>query len=231
MKSSLPNLKAKLQIVLKTKDFLVVDKPAGLLVYLPQGAQKEKTLLDLVKPYLNFENPDLRSGIVHRLDRDTSGLLIIARHRDAELKLKQAFKEKKVKKTYLTLVTGRMPTTSGEINIPLGRSSKDRLRIIPAGEGKEAVTAFKVLRYFPTADVSFLEVDLKTGRTHQIRVHLSAIGHALVGDPKYSGAKSELERQFLHAAKLEFPDPTSGKKIAVASELPPELNSFLKNLS
>ncbi len=222
----------EIKILFEDDQMLVVDKPAGILVYYPPHfTQDEKTLIDLLAGHLNFDKRTGREGIVHRLDRDTSGLLVVAKNIEAEGSLKKQFKERQVAKHYIALVHGKLESDHGRISIPLGRAPKDRLKVVPKASGKPSETLYRVLSYYPTKDLSLLEIELKTGRTHQIRVHMSAIGHPVVGDKVYGRKSDTLGRQFLHAAKLELRSPADGKKIKIESELPPALSSYLSNIS
>jgi 23S rRNA pseudouridine1911/1915/1917 synthase len=221
----------KIEVIYENDNFLVVNKPAGVLVYLPLGAKKEETVREMLADKLSFKGKDERSGIVHRLDRLTSGLLIVAKNADSEKALKEMFKKRRVTKKYLTLVYGKLTPPQGEINIPLGRGSKERLKVVPTHFGKDSITRYKVLEYYPNNDMSLVEADLLTGRTHQIRVHFSAIGHSVVGDKDYSRKKSNLYRQFLHAATIEFDLPELGGHYKFESELPEELSQFKNTLS
>lgn len=218
---------SKINILFETENYLVAEKSAGLLVYLPQGAKQEETLHDMVWEKLNFKAKDERSGIVHRLDKDTSGLILIAKNPNAQEKLKELFLKRTIEKKYVALVQGKLEPENGEIKIPLGRASKDRLRVVPKEMGKESVTSYKVLKYYPKNNFSLVDIGLKTGRTHQIRVHFGSIGHPVVGDPKYSRKRDDLNRQFLHAKSLRFIDPFNTKEVFVESELPEDLKNFL----
>lgn len=222
----------KVSTIFEDENMMAVEKPAGVLVYHLPGETSidETTLLDMVKPKLSFKNPNERSGIVHRLDRETSGIILIAKNEKTEEALKKLFKDRNIKKTYLALVHGKVTPDVGEVAIPLGRGSKDRLRVVPNEQGKESRTRYQVLKYFPKTVMSLLSVDLLTGRTHQIRVHMSAIGHPVVGDAKYANRKSDLKRQFLHAAELKFTHPFTGEEIDLKSDLPNDLKAYLNVL-
>lgn len=208
----------KVQIIYEDNFLKVVEKPAGVLAY-PLPNSDEKTIGDMVG-----------AMPVHRLDRNTSGILILAKSNDAKAAMQKLFKERQIEKRYKALVWGKVEPNSGTINIPLGRGTKDRLRVVPAHDGREAVTEYAVEKYFCNGDQSLLDVNLKTGRTHQIRVHFNAIGHPVVGDCKYSKRKSELKRQFLHAYKIEFKNPFDGRQMEFKSELPKDLESYMKKL-
>lgn len=196
----------------------VVEKPAGVLSF-PLPGSSEKTIGDMAK------------GLpVHRLDRDTSGILILAKNEEAKAAMQKLFKDRQIEKRYKALVWGNLEPAVGEINIPLGRGTKDRLRVVPSHGGRESVTQYSMEKYFNGANTSLIDVNLKTGRTHQIRVHFNAIGHPVVGDKKYSNRKSNLSRQFLHAYKIEFKHPYTDKKISLSSDLPEDLSDYLREL-
>ena len=208
----------KPEILFEDKYLLVVNKPAGILSY-PLPKSEEKTIGDIVGALP-----------VHRLDRDTSGVMILAKDKNTKALMQKQFAERKIEKEYISLVWGKVEPEKGEIKIPLGRGSKDRLKIVPSSSGRESHTVYRVVSYFPGSNLSLVELDLKTGRTHQIRVHMSAIGHPVVGDKKYSNKNTELQRQFLHAQKIIFSHPITKKEVIVKSKLPNDLNLFLKNV-
>lgn len=222
---------SKLNIIYEGEGFLAVDKPAGLLVYLPDGYKQEETVVSILSDRFKYKEIGQRTGIVHRLDRDTSGVLLVAKNKDTEKELKRIFKERKVKKKYKALVWGKVEPEMGEIDIPLGRGAKDRLRVVPKEGGRDSVTKYKVIKYYPKNNMTLLDVDLLTGRTHQIRVHFSAIGHPVVGDNKYSKRKTNINRQFLHAESIKLKNPEDGKPLSIKSELPDNLSEFLNSLS
>lgn len=205
--------------VYEDDNIIAVDKPAGILAY-PLPGSREKTIGDMVD-----------AMPAHRLDRDTSGILLLAKNQKALIALQKLFKERKIEKRYKALVWGKVEPERGEINIPLGRGSKDRLRVVPKGSGRESRTIYKVEKYYHNSDMSLCDVDLKTGRTHQIRVHFSAIGHPVVGDKKYANRKTELPRQFLHAYNLKFKNPFTDKGLDLNSELPKDLNDYLSQIT
>lgn len=219
MKQSSQKSANKPKIIFETDNYLVIEKPAGMLSY-PLPGKSEKTVADI-----------MHGLSVHRLDRDTSGVLLLAKNEEAKEKLQKLFASREIKKTYIALVWGNVEPSNGEIIIPLGRGTKDRLRVVPSSGGRESHTVYKVQKYFPRANMSLLSVCLKTGRTHQIRVHFQAIGHPIVGDKKYSSKRANTGRQFLHAYSLEFKDPFDGKIISLSSDLPSDLDNFLKKLS
>ncbi|MDD3678885.1 MAG: RluA family pseudouridine synthase [Patescibacteria group bacterium] len=222
---------SNIKILYEDNNILAVDKPAGLLVYSPKHFKEaEDALIDQVLSYLNLKKKSERAGVVHRLDRDTSGVILFAKNKEAETKLKKIFKDRKIKKYYTVLVKGRISPEKGIINIPLGRASKDRLRVVPSSSGKPSETLYRVINYFKREDLSLLEVELKTGRMHQIRVHFSAIGHPVLGDSSYGGKSEKINRQFLHASKIEFIDPFNDKNLKISSKIPKDLAGFFENL-
>jgi 23S rRNA pseudouridine1911/1915/1917 synthase len=207
---------------------LVVDKPAGLVVH-PAPGHAQGTLVHglLALDVEGGEEPD-RPGIVHRLDRDTSGLLVVARSPEAHRRLQEMVRRREVTREYLALVVGRPRSRRGTIDAPIGRDRHDAQRhSLDTDSPREAITHFEVLELLPRHAV--LRVTLETGRTHQIRVHLGAIDLPVAGDPTY-GRPGDLglERQFLHAARLAFPHPITGVEVDVSSELPDDLRAALE---
>jgi 23S rRNA pseudouridine1911/1915/1917 synthase len=219
-----------LNILYEDNDLMVVDKPAGLTVH-PAPGHYSHTLVNAVLahvPELDIEETD-RPGIVHRLDKDTSGLIIIAKNGTAHMKLADQFKNRSVTKTYTALVQGQLKPAEGIIDANIGRDPRDRKRMAVVSRGREARTEYKVIKYLD--NYTLLEVRPKTGRTHQIRVHLAAIGFPIVGDATY-GAKSEfLSRQFLHASRLVFKLPSSGEEMEFESGLPEDLREALSRIA
>jgi 23S rRNA pseudouridine1911/1915/1917 synthase len=204
---------------------LIVDKAAGLVVH-PARGHREGTLAQMLAPLLAGGELD-RAGIVHRLDRDTSGLLVVSRSEEAHRLLQAALAERRIEREYLALVQGRPPARSGTIEAPIGRDERVRTRMTVGGSGpREARTHFTLERAL--SDTTLLRLRLDTGRTHQIRVHLQAIGHPVCGDPEY-GAPGllGLERQFLHATRLSFEHPFTGARVEVDSPLPADLRRAL----
>jgi 23S rRNA pseudouridine1911/1915/1917 synthase len=212
---------ASFTIPYEDEHLLVVDKAAGLVVH-PARGHRQGTLSQLLDGVAAGGDPG-RAGIVHRLDRDTSGLLVVARSEEAHGLLQAALAARLIEREYLALVLGRPPARSGTIDAPIGRDPQVRTRMAIGGNApREARTHFKLERALP--DFSLLSVRLETGRTHQIRVHMQAIGHPVAGDPEYGAPGAlGLERQFLHAARLAFDHPLSGERIEVRSELPADL--------
>jgi len=205
---------------------LVVEKSAGVVVH-PAAGNRENTLSQLLAP-LTQDEQDGRSGIVHRLDRDTSGLMVVARTAEARRLLQQAIARREVTREYLALVEGRPPARSGTIDAPIGRDQRVRTRMAVGGAAaRQARTHFTLEQALATT--SLLRLRLESGRTHQIRVHLRAIGHPVVGDPDYGTAGLlELRRQFLHAARLSFEHPVTAETVDISSELPEDLRAALE---
>jgi 23S rRNA pseudouridine1911/1915/1917 synthase len=213
-------------VAYRDEHLLVIDKPAGLVVH-PARGHRQGTLSQLLAGTAAGGDPE-RPGIVHRLDRDTSGLLVVARSEEVHRLLREAIAERHIEREYLALVQGRPPARSGTIEAPIGRDPQVRTRMAIGGNApREARTHFAIVRALPAH--TLLRVKLETGRTHQIRVHMQAIGHPVAGDPEY-GAPGDLglQRQFLHAARLAFPHPLSGEPIELRSELPADLARALE---
>jgi 23S rRNA pseudouridine1911/1915/1917 synthase len=219
---------AEPEIVLQDEHLLVIDKPAGLVVH-PGAGHASGTLVDALAGKIAGGDSE-RPGIVHRLDRDTSGLMVVARSEAAYERLQELVRERALERTYLALVRGRPRSRAGKIDAPIGRDRGDATRIsLDSASARPAVTHFEVDRLLP--EHALLRVTLETGRMHQIRVHLAAVDLPVAGDPVYGVAEPGLERQFLHAAELAFPHPFDGGQIAARSELPPDLATHLSALS
>lgn len=229
-----------LQIVHEDADLLIVDKPAGLVVH-PSPGHAGGTLVNAL--LARGAAADFggiagvqRPGIVHRLDRDTSGLLMVAKHDAAQASLMAQLKARRVKKTYLALVLGDVAAAVGRIEAPIGRDPRHRTKMAVVTDGRPSTTGYRVRERL--AGWTLLELDLVTGRTHQIRVHLEAIGHPIAGDPVYGTGTSRrgpdvaggLHRLFLHAWRLELTSPSSGALIRAEAGLPPELESVVEGL-
>jgi 23S rRNA pseudouridine1911/1915/1917 synthase len=234
--AELPPLKAQaeelpIRILYQNNDVVVVDKPAGMVVHAGAGHHTGTLVNALLHHFgsLSSVNGDLRPGIVHRLDRETSGVLVVARTDRAHQSLAAQFHDRKVEKVYLALVNGHMKTKMGRITAPITRDPVRRTRMTTKlASGRSALTEYEVLEEFESA--SYLRVRIGTGRTHQIRVHLASIGHPIVGDRLYGAPPlqaSGLSRFFLHAHYLAFHSPSTGQRIAVESPLPPDLLHFL----
>jgi len=220
-----------LNIIYEDDDLLVVDKPAGLTVH-PAPGHPAHTLVNAILsrfPHLAALSDSLRPGIVHRLDRDTSGVMVVAKNSLAQAKLVEQFKSRSVAKAYLVLVKGRLTPENGIIEAPIGRDPRDRKRMAVVAKGREARTGYRVVRYL--GDYTLLEVMPETGRTHQIRVHFAAIGYPVVGDKVYGVKSAYLSRQFLHASRLGFKLPSTGKYMEFKSELASDLAQALKDIA
>jgi 23S rRNA pseudouridine1911/1915/1917 synthase len=216
----------ELRIAYEDEHLLVVDKPAGVVVH-PAPGHATGTLVHglLLHGAEGGEEAD-RPGIVHRLDRDTSGLLVVARSEAAYDRLRRQVAERELERIYLALVRGRPRSRSGRIEAPIGRDRSDPLRhSLDTETPREAVTHFEVERLLDSH--ALLKVRLETGRTHQIRVHLAAIGLPVAGDGLYGVTEPGLPRQFLHATELTFPHPFTGERVETHSPLPPDLAAFL----
>lgn len=228
-----------LNIVYEDADLLIVDKPAGLVVH-PAPGHRTGTLVNALLHHvtdLSGVGGRLRPGIVHRLDKDTSGLLLVAKNDDAHLALSAALKRREITRVYLVAAWGHLASDTQTVDAPIGRSPTDRKRMAVVEGGRRAVTHLERVERWVAADL--LRARLETGRTHQIRVHLAWIGHPVVGDPVYGGAAergisgpgrawarafaARVPRQFLHAAELRFRHPRTGRELHVTSPLPPDL--------
>ena len=220
-----------LNIIYEDDDLLVVDKPPGLTVH-PAPGHTHHTLVNALLarvPHLGDMGDSLRPGIVHRLDRDTSGLMLVAKNQSAQLNLIEQFKERSVNKAYLVLVKGKLTPEEGIIDAAIGRDAGNRKRMAVVKEGRPARTEYRVIKYLN--DFTLLEIKPETGRTHQIRVHLGAIGYPVVGDAVYGVRSPYLSRQFLHACRLGFKLPSSGEYVEFRSELPEDLEKALGNIA
>lgn len=222
-----------LDIVYEDNDIIVVNKQKGLVVH-PANGNQDGTLVNgimaICKDTLSGIGGKIRPGIVHRLDKDTSGLIIIAKNDKAHINLSEQIKNREVKKTYLALVRGVIKENDATINMPISRSTKDRKKMAVSKTGKEAITHFKVLKRYN--NYTFLEVKIETGRTHQIRVHMSQIGYPIVGDMVYSNGRNPfaVEGQMLHAAKLSFKHPITNKELNLETPLPKYFLDILDKL-
>jgi 23S rRNA pseudouridine1911/1915/1917 synthase len=216
-----------LRVVHLDEALAVVDKPAGLVVH-PAPSHTGPTLVDELAEILGGGGDPERPGIVHRLDKGTSGLLVVARDDAAHAALQEQVREREVERIYLALAGGRLGSRTGTIDAPIGRASRQRHRMAVSGAAsRQARTHFEVLELLPRE--SYVQVRLETGRTHQIRAHFGAIGHPLTGDPTYGGAERyDLARQFLHAHRLAFEHPVSGERLSFESALPADLEAALE---
>jgi 23S rRNA pseudouridine1911/1915/1917 synthase len=217
-----------LRIAYEDDHLLVVDKPAGIVVHPSPGHATGTMVHGLVGRTAGGDEE--RPGIVHRLDRDTSGLLVVARTEEAHGRLQELVRNRELERRYKALVRGRPRSWRGRIEAPIGRDRHDPTRhSLETDTPREAVTHFEVERLLDKH--ALLDVRLETGRTHQIRVHLAAIGLPVVGDPVYGVPDEQLKRQFLHAWRLAFPHPMSGERVEVESPLPPELQVALERFA
>jgi 23S rRNA pseudouridine1911/1915/1917 synthase len=220
-----------LDVVYEDDDLLVIDKPAGLVVHPAPGHPSGTLVNALLARWRTFKGlkGDLRPGIVHRLDKDTSGLMMVARSDAAMLKLATQIKQRRIRKEYLALVEGRLEPPQGRIEAPVGRHPTERRQMAVVRGGRDATSHYEVERYL--AGYTLVRVRPVTGRTHQIRVHLAFTGHPVAGDRLYAHRPiAGLPRQFLHATRLGFYQPTSGAWIELDSPLPPDLAAFLATL-
>ena len=221
-----------MKIIYEDEAVLVVNKPVGMLVH-PVGKKTSRStlankLLDYWEGFRKLE----RAGIVHRLDKDTSGIMLVAKNALAYYSLKKQFKERRIKKKYLAVVKGKFPFDGEEFKIPLGRKGNQITRGLTFKEGKEATTKFKVLQTFSQA--TFLEVLPRTGRTHQIRATLFFLGYPIIGDRKYGGKRTEIDdsigRQALHSASISFLHPLTKNYLSFIAPLPEDMKELLQSL-
>lgn len=220
-----------LKIIYEDDDLLVIDKPAGLAVH-PAPGHYSHTLVNAILshfPHLADISDSLRPGIVHRLDKETSGVMLVAKNKSAQLNLVNQFKTHSVEKAYLVLVKGHLIPEQGVIEAPIGRDPSNRKRMTVVARGREARTQYNVVKYI--GNYTLLEVRPETGRTHQIRVHLLAIGYPVVGDAMYGVKSAYLSRQFLHASRLGFKLPSTGEYAEFTSDLPPDLEQALEKIA
>ena len=222
-----------LDIVYEDNDVIVINKPAGMVVH-PAPGNENGTLVNALLYHcgnsLSAINGVIRPGIVHRIDKDTSGLLAAAKNNEAHIKLAEQLKERKAVRKYYALVNGNIKEDSGTVNKPIGRSANDRKKMAVRADGREAITHFKVVERF--GNYTLVECILETGRTHQIRVHMASIGHSIVGDKTY-GIKKEkfnLNGQLLHAKTIGFVHPSTGEMMTFSSNLPDYFTDVLNKL-
>jgi 23S rRNA pseudouridine1911/1915/1917 synthase len=221
-----------LDIVFEDDEILVVNKPAGLVVH-PGSGNWKGTMLNALLHHSAQLAAVPRAGIVHRLDKDTSGLLVVAKSLRAQTELVRQLQARTVRRDYLALVRGAV-RSSGEVDAPVGRDPRRRTRMAVVGKGRPALTRYKVVKRF--TDATLLECSLATGRTHQIRVHMQSLGHPLVGDPVYGGRRragstaAGFRRQALHAFRLEFSHPVSGVRRSFTAPPPEDFRALLESL-
>jgi len=222
-----------IDIIYEDSDIIVVNKPKGMVVH-PANGNPDGTLVNAImticKDSLSGIGGEIRPGIVHRLDKDTSGLLIVAKNDKAHVNMSEQIKNHEVKKTYIALVRGIVKENEATIDMPIGRSRSDRKKMAVDKNGRNAVTHIKVLKRYDK--YTLLEINIETGRTHQIRVHLSHIGYPIIGDYIYSNGKNEFGviGQCLHAKCLEFKHPVTGKEMKLEAPLPDYFEDILKKL-
>lgn len=222
-----------INIIYEDEDIIVVNKPKGMVVH-PANGNPDGTLVNalmsICKDSLSGIGGEIRPGIVHRIDKDTSGLLIVAKNDKAHLYLSEQIKNREITKKYVALVRGVIKENDATIDMPIGRSTKDRKKMAVRKDGKKAVTHFKVLQRFN--GYTYLDIKIDTGRTHQIRVHLSEIGYPIVGDTVYSNGKNPfgVEGQMLHAKSLDFKHPITKEQMHLEAPLPEYFENVLKNL-
>ncbi len=220
-----------IEVIYEDDDIIVVNKPKGLVVH-PANGNPDGTLVNAImaicKESLSGIGGEIRPGIVHRLDKDTTGVIIIAKNDKAHINISKQIKDRQTKKIYIALVRGVVSENEATINMPIGRSTKDRKKMAVRKDGKEAITHFKVLKRYPK--YTLLEIKIDTGRTHQIRVHMAEIGHPVVGDTVYSNGKNDfgIDSQMLHAKSLDFTHPTTGKRMHLEAELPKYFKDILE---
>ncbi len=222
-----------IEIIYEDKDIIVVNKPKGMVVH-PANGNPDGTLVNAImsicKDSLSGIGGEIRPGIVHRLDKDTSGILIVAKNDKAHVNMSEQIKKHEVKKTYIALVRGVVKENEATIDMPIGRSNSDRKKMAVTKNGRNAITHIKVLKRYKK--YTLLEINIETGRTHQIRVHLSHIGYPIIGDYIYSNGKNEfgIVGQCLHAKSLEFEHPITGKKMKLEAPLPEYFQEILEEL-
>ena len=219
-----------ISVVYEDEHLLVVDKPAGMPVH-PGVGHPDSTLLNAVlglDSEIGSVGGQSRPGLVHRLDKDTSGLILVAKTDQAHDHLSAQFKDRSIQKGYLALVAGYPEPTDAIIDAPVGRDPDDRKKMAVVDDGRPASTLYRTLQRF--RGCSFIDVRPKTGRTHQIRVHFASIGHPIIGDETYGQADPRLERHFLHAAHLGFKHPATGERVELRAPLPNDLQAVLDEL-
>ena len=220
-----------LEILYEDNDIIVVNKPKGMVVH-PANGNPDGTLVNAImsicKESLSGIGGEIRPGIVHRLDKNTSGAIIIAKNDKAHIALSDELKNHEIKKTYIALARGIVKENNATINMPIARSKKDRKKMDVDKNGKEAITHFKVIKRYQ--DFTLLEINIETGRTHQIRVHLSHIGYPIIGDDVYSNGKNKwnIEGQCLHAKCLDFKHPITGKELHIEAPIPEYFEKILE---
>ena len=228
-----------LDIVYEDEDIIVINKPSGMVVH-PANGNESGTLVNALlyhcKDSLSGINGVIRPGIVHRIDKDTSGLLVVAKNDEAHVFLSSLLKDHGIKRVYHAVLVGHLRERTGTVNAPIARHPIDRKKMAVVAGGKEAITHYEVISEYPS--FTYAKMELETGRTHQIRVHMSYIGHPIMGDTTYGGGKTQLERanasllngQMLHAKILSFPHPKTGEIVTFECELPDNFKTMLERL-
>ena len=222
-----------LEVIYEDDDIIVINKPKGLVVH-PAAGNPDGTLVNAImaicKDSLSGIGGEIRPGIVHRLDKDTSGILIVAKNDVSHINISEQIKNHETEKIYVALVRGIVKENGATINMPIGRSNKDRKKMAVTRDGKNAITHFKVLKRYEK--YTLLEIKIETGRTHQIRVHLSHIGYPVVGDYTYSNGKNDfgVEGQMLHSKKIKFKHPKTGEQMELEARLPEYFQDILDKL-
>ncbi len=223
-----------IDVVFEDEDMIVVNKPKGMVVH-PASGNPDGTLVNAImaicKDSLSGIGGEIRPGIVHRIDKDTSGLLLVAKNDKTHINLSEQIRKHEVVKTYIALARGVIKENNATIKMPIGRSTKDRKKMAVTESGKQAITHFKVLDRYE--ECTLLEINIETGRTHQIRVHMSEIGFPIIGDEVYSNGKNKygIVGQALHAKSLEFTHPTTNKKMRLEANLPEYFENVLNELN
>lgn len=223
-----------IDILYEDKDIIVVNKPKGMVVH-PANGNPDGTvvnaIMNLCGDSLSGIGGKIRPGIIHRLDKDTSGVLIVAKNDNAHVNISNQIKNRETKKYYIALVRGVIKENEATINMPIGRSKKDRKKMAVTKDGKEAITHFRVIKRYD--NYTLLEIKIDTGRTHQIRVHLAEIGHPVVGDYIYSNGKNPfgVEGQMLHAKQIEFKHPSTGEQMKIEAPVPDYFNEIIEKLN
>ncbi len=222
-----------IDIIYEDRDIVVVNKPPGMLVH-PGGSVVTGTLVNALLYHcqdLKGIGGEIRPGIVHRLDKDTSGILVIAKNEHSHIELSEQFKERRVEKVYLGIVKGVPRISKGIIRAPIGRSGSDRRKMSICVEGRDSITRYKILKIFGNKRASLLWIMPQTGRTHQIRVHMKYMGNPIIGDPLYGREEGQVERQMLHALRLSFYHPKTGKKLTFVAPPSEDFKKTIKMLS
>ena len=229
--TSIKPIKIKLNIIYEDEHIIAINKDHGLIVYPPKNNKEITSLVNGVIYYTKgnisyVEGLEYRPGIVHRLDKDTSGIIILAKSKQSQLGLMKLFYEKKVYKEYIAIVEGHIKNDKGVISFPIMRHPKIKIKMTTDSKGKEAITKWSFIKYFE--NYSIIKCIPITGRTHQIRVHLNSIGHPIIGDKIYRNKINNFKRMFLHAYLISFIHPINNKKITLKAPIPKEFDDYIK---